>query len=92
MLQKSVSRVMTEKASFYLPFLLIALCNQTGGFKFEVRILRKSCFKDKEKNMTFSKIVKFKDKSGKWHSYIATYINGEMLPSDWDNIQKIINK
>ena len=41
--------------------------------------------------MILCKIVRFKDKSGKWHAYCATYINGEMLPEDWQAIQKIIN-
>ena len=40
---------------------------------------------------TFVKIVKFKDKTGKLHAYVATFINGIMVPEDWETIQKIIN-
>lgn len=39
--------------------------------------------------MTYIKRVKFKDVSGKYHSYIATYINGVISDSDWQNIQTL---
>ena len=39
--------------------------------------------------MTFVKIVKFRDKGGKRHAYAATIVDGVMLASDWQNIQKI---
>lgn len=42
--------------------------------------------------MTFAKRVKFKDATGKWHSYIAIYVDGEMLQSDWEAIQRIKNQ
>jgi hypothetical protein len=41
--------------------------------------------------MTYVKLLKFKDRSGKKHSYAATYVDGIMLAQDWQNIQSIIN-
>lgn len=41
--------------------------------------------------MTFSKIVKFKDKTGKWHAFVARFIDGFMVEEDALRIQKIIN-
>jgi hypothetical protein len=42
-------------------------------------------------NGNFQKIVKFKDKHGKWHSYFATYRDFTIIPEQWEEIQKIIN-
>ena len=39
--------------------------------------------------MTFKKIIKFRDKSGKWHSYLATIIDGVLSKEDLENINKI---
>lgn len=41
--------------------------------------------------MNFQKIVKFKDKSGKWHAFIARFEDGFMVEEDYEHIQKIIN-
>ena len=41
--------------------------------------------------MDFVKIVKFKDKSGKWHAYIAHFKDGFMVEEDYKEIQKIID-
>jgi hypothetical protein len=40
---------------------------------------------------SFSKIVRFKDKFGKLHAYIAKFIDGFMVEEDYNEIQKIIN-
>ena len=42
--------------------------------------------------MDFAKIVKFKDKSGRWHAYLARFKDGFMVQEDWETIQKIINE
>ena len=39
--------------------------------------------------MTIIKRIKFKSASGKWHSYIATYVDGVMVSDDWNEIQRI---
>ena len=41
--------------------------------------------------MNFTKIVKFKDKSGKWHAFIARFIDGFMVEEDVKRINEIIN-
>ena len=46
---------------------------------------------EKEQPMTFEKIVKFKDKNGKWHAYNAHFVDGFMISEDVQTIQKIIN-
>ena len=38
----------------------------------------------------YSKIVKFKDNTGKWNAYVARFENGFMVKEDYENIQKII--
>lgn len=40
---------------------------------------------------SFSKIVKFKDKFGKLHAYIARFIDGFIVKEDCEEIQRIIN-
>lgn len=37
----------------------------------------------------FTRLERFKDNNGWWHSYIAIYAHGLMLESDFNNIQKI---
>lgn len=39
----------------------------------------------------FQRLVKFKDRKGKYHLYLATYKNFRMIPSDWEEIQRIKN-
>lgn len=41
--------------------------------------------------LNFTKIVRFKDKFGKLHAYIAKFIDGFMVEEDYNEIQKIIN-
>lgn len=41
--------------------------------------------------MSTSRIVKFKDKSGKWHAFIAHFIDGFMIEEDVEYIEKITN-
>lgn len=42
-------------------------------------------------NGDFQKIIRFKDKHGKLHSYFATYRDFTIIPEQWEEIQKIIN-
>ena len=39
----------------------------------------------------FSKILKFADKDGNKHSYMANFIDGEISPEDKRNIEKLKN-
>lgn len=41
--------------------------------------------------MNGTKTVKFKDKSGKWHAFIAHFIDGFMVEEDVKRINEIIN-
>ena len=41
--------------------------------------------------MNGTKTVKFKDKSGKWHAFIAHFVDGFMIKEDVEYIEKIIN-
>jgi len=39
----------------------------------------------------FGRVVCFKDKNGVEHKYYAQFVDGFMVASDWEAIQKIIN-
>ena len=41
--------------------------------------------------MNGTKTVKFKDKSGKWHAFIAHFVDGFMVEEDVEYIEKTIN-
>ena len=40
----------------------------------------------------YARVVRFMDKSGKWHKYLACFINGEMTPQDKKAIKEIAER